>query len=51
MIESKTEEQKRLNNIIQQQGCHNWLNIFPLDERNYTLNKKLLGAGRQDTMF
>ena len=26
MSESKTEEKNRLNNIIQQLGCNNWLN-------------------------
>ena len=33
-------DQIRANDILQQPGCNNWLNIIPIEEFNYNLNKQ-----------
>ena len=38
--ENMSREQLRANDILQQPGCNNWLNIIPIEEFNYTLNKQ-----------
>ena len=34
------KDQIRANDIFQQPGCNNWLNIIPIEEFNYNLNKQ-----------
>ena len=38
--ESMSTDQIRANDILQQPGCNNWLNIIPIEEFNYNLNKQ-----------
>ena len=41
------KDQIGTNDIPQQPGCNNWLNIIPMEEFNYSLNKqKFLDAVR-----
>ena len=38
--ENMSKDQIRANYIRQQPGCNNWLNIIPIEEYNYNLNKQ-----------
>ena len=38
--ENMSRDQIRANTTLQQPGCNSWLNINPIQEFNYNLNKK-----------
>ena len=38
--QNMSKDQIRANDILQQPGCNNWLNIIPVEEFNYNLNKQ-----------
>ena len=38
--ENMSKNKIRGNNFLQQPGCNNWLNIIPIEEFNYDLNKQ-----------
>ena len=34
------ENQKRLNDIMQEKGVSNWLKVYPISDQGYNLNKQ-----------
>ena len=37
--ESMSDKQRRVNEILQEHGSSNWLNVLPIEELNYSLSK------------